>query len=225
MSFSPESVVGPAAHPYREVMVRAWLVGLACCGAAAVALNSGEAGALGAAGSTPSPVRIANTDLLGLACPALKVCVAVGENGLEVTFDPRRPQVPRASRIDRFHSVFSVACPTRRRCTASANPGRELTFDPNHAGPWAGPNGNSRVILPGSDQSTVACASARICAAAADSREVTFDPRTRVVSARADLPTGNVARIACPSSRLCAAVDYNGHELSFDPEHPRASKQ
>ncbi|HKO29474.1 MAG TPA: hypothetical protein VJU80_18580, partial [Solirubrobacteraceae bacterium] len=96
------------------------------------------------------------------------------------TFDPRRPRVTRASRIDRFHSVFSVACPARRSCTAGANPGRELTFDPDHAGPWAGPGGNSRLILPGSDASTVACASVRICVAAADTREVTFDPHTRV---------------------------------------------
>jgi len=128
-------------------------------------------------------VRIAGTDLLALACPAVKECVAVGDNGLEVTFDPRRPRVARTSRIDRFHSVFSVACPSRRSCTASANPGRELTFAPDHAGPWAGPGGNSRLILPGSDASTVACASPRICVAAADTREVTFDPRTRVVSA------------------------------------------
>jgi len=206
-------------------MLRTRLARLVCRGLAAAALISGSSGAVAAGAGTRGTVRISGTDLYALACPAVQECVAVGDNGLEVTFDPRSPRLARASRIDRFHSVFAVGCPSRRSCTASANPGRELTFDPYHAGPWAGPGGNSRLILPGSDNTTVACASVRLCVAAAGTREVTFDPRTRVVTAHAELPTGNVARIACPSSRLCAAVDYNGKELSFDPERPRASNK
>jgi hypothetical protein len=57
-------------------MLRARLVGLVCCGVAAAALISGSGGALAAGGSTPGPVRIARTDLLALACPAVEECVA-----------------------------------------------------------------------------------------------------------------------------------------------------
>ena len=164
-------------------------------------------------------------DLDALACPTVARCVAVGGNGFEVAFDPRRPPPEYSSRIDRFHSVFAVACPSAVRCTASANPGRELSFDPVHAGPWAGPGGSSRELLPGTDASTVACVSVRVCVIASGGTVVGFDPRTRAVLTRRTLPLGgNISRIACPASRLCVAVDYSGDEATFNPRRSRSTR-
>jgi hypothetical protein len=201
--------------------------------AAVIAAGLAVAPAL-AAGVAAHPVRVApNThphhprsyhaeELSALACPTVGECVAVGGNGIEVAFNPHHPLPEYSSRIDQFHSVFAVACPSARQCSASANPGRELSFDPDHAGPWAGPRGNSRELLPGTDESTVACASTGACVIAYESTVLTFDPRTRRVLARAKLPLngGNIARIACPTRRLCVAVDYTGDEATFDPVKP-----
>jgi hypothetical protein len=178
---------------------------------------------------TLRPVRVAPDthhpeDLLALACPVAHECVAVGGNGIEVAFDPRRPPPEYSSRIDKWHSVFAVACPSEHSCTASANPGRELTFNPHHAGPWAGPRGNSLELMRGTDQSTVACASSRVCMIGSGGTVVAFNPRTRAVLARAVLPlAGNMSRIACPTPRRCVAVDYSGNEATFDPLRPRSS--
>lgn len=83
-------------------------------------------------GRVPAAVTIvAPREQMGaIACPSVSECAAVGGNGVEVTFDPRRPRKAKVSRIDRFHSLFSIACPTKAQCTTAANPGRELTFDP-----------------------------------------------------------------------------------------------
>lgn len=204
----------------RSLRHRVWL-----CFAALVVVGLTVVPAIAATGGL-RPVRITpathhHEDLFALACPGADECVAVGGNGIEVAFDPRRPLPEYRSRIDKFHSVFGIACPSVHSCSASANPGRELTFDPDHAGPWAGPRGNSRELLPGTDQSTVACASSRVCVIASGGTVVTFDRRMRAVLARADLSLdSNISRIACPTPRLCVAVDYLGNEATFDPLHP-----
>jgi hypothetical protein len=173
-----------------------------------------------AAAGPPRPVIIAPRVLLAMSCPSTRLCGAVGDSGLLVTFDPRTPRRARVSTIDALHSLFGIDCPSAAQCTASGNPGRELTFDPSslrRLGP--------RLLLPGSDYTTVACAGRRRCVVAAGGQVVSFDPLHpgRHVSAR--LPTGNIARIACPSPRECVAIDYVGGEVTFDPREPGGARR
>jgi hypothetical protein len=159
-----------------------------------------------------------------------------------VVLAPAVPGIARATsvRLDEGGAALeSVACPSARQCTAVAH-AQEWTFDPRVSrrpqptavdSPPGGAEGLSESA--GSIQVSVVCPSTHQCAVVdSNGREVTFDPRSPGHPQPITIDSGNTGEpnenelsfgqmpLACPSVQQCTAVDYEGHEVTFDPRTP-----
>jgi hypothetical protein len=178
----------------------------------------GSPGAAQAALSWSAPVSIDQQGLItSVACPSASRCVAVDENGDEVTFDPASPGSPTPVAIDTGNSFDSVACPSLSQCTAVDYQGNELTFDP------ASPGSPTPVSIDGAaGLDAVACPSLSQCTTVDDQgNELTFDPTSPGSPTPVSIDgAARLDAVACPSLSQCTTVDDNGNELTFDPTSP-----
>jgi len=69
-------------------------------------------------------------ELDGIACPSVRLCVAVDNLGNEVHFDPRSRRRATAATIDPGSALTAVACPSIHECVAVDLSGRALIGAP-----------------------------------------------------------------------------------------------
>jgi len=181
-------------------------------------------GTYGAFGATQSPPT-------GVVCSSARECIAVGEDGLEVTFDPTSPGRPTETGIEActqfvIHvgcvgpGLDAVACPSASQCTAVDDSGGEVTFDPRSPR-----TAIRRTIDSAGRLAAVACPSASQCTAVdAAGLAVTFDPSSPGVAAPTTIDGGHtLSGVVCPSTSQCTAIDDSGREMTFDPRSPRTA--
>jgi hypothetical protein len=154
---------------------------------------------------------------LGVACPSVTRCTAVGHHGREVSFDPIAPGTPTPTVIDNAASSLNeVACPSATQCTAVDNSGHELTFDP------AAPGTPTPTLIDSANLiSGVACPSISQCTAVdTGGREVTFDPAAPGTPTPTTIAKDrNLGGVACPSLSQCTTISEDG-SLTFNPTAP-----
>ena len=97
--------------------------------------------------------------LTAVACPRADQCIAVDDNGREVTFNPAAPGSHTPISIDAAGGgLTSLACPISDRCIAVDDHGREVTFNPAAPGSHTpisideGDGGLAAVACPSADQ-------------------------------------------------------------------------
>jgi hypothetical protein len=158
---------------------------------------------------------------LQVSCPAglTNLCVAVDQEGKEVTFNPNAPSGAKAATIVAHNFAVGVSCPpdTTAQCTALDATGGFITFNPSNPGspPTYG-------VAEDNYWGAVACSTPNVCTAA-DSfgRAGTFDPTITNSAANAVQPVslydgGSPAAISCPedlsqpSQIECVDLSYAG---------------
>ncbi len=218
----------PAAYGRARVPVAAGITGLIVTGlltAAPVAASAAPAGSL-----TPSPNAQARQDsLAGVACPAARRCVAVGQSvsqagaraALVKSWNGRTWSVQRAPRSG---GLTAVSCTSARACTA-------VGYRPSHTGAttplaerWNGRTWASQSIHGKGTLTGVACPTAKTCIAVGG-----FDTEFGSGSyglvkrwngrkwagqrlPRPPYPQVVLNGVACTSARACIAVGY-GYDL------------
>jgi len=203
------------SRPKRRVLVQ-----LAPLSALVVVVLLGAAQAAQAAAPT----------LVSVACPSASECVAVGEAGRELAFDPATHHTLGSATLAGGHDLASVACPSVSQCTAVDGfsgsdyaGGDETTFNP------LAPGSPSLVtISPGSvRQGTrllgVACPSVGVCVADQEGgppggRALSFDPSSPGTPADTPIGLRGIQSMACASTVQCTFVDYYDRtEVMIDP--------
>jgi hypothetical protein len=170
----------------------------------------------------PTPVRIAAGvgGLAAVACASVNECTAVSKyEGKVVTFDPSSPTPSSAGSLDNG-SLLGIACPSVSQCTAVDSEGYESSFDQSMLGTFVSP-----VELNHAGGGPIACPSATECVVVPNTDELTFDPTTVAqgpVGQPVTISSGSAVfdSIACPSTGQCTAVDFENHEVTFDPMAP-----
>ncbi len=160
--------------------------------------------------------------LTGVACLSVSECVAVGDGGQEMTFDPSSPATASVSTIGGGVGLGAVVCPSTSQCSALAGVGQEVTFDPASPGaaspvtidPGLVQTSNSSNFLTG-----MACPSTTECVAVDTmGRAVKGDPTSsaawtveQVATVDAVSGAGELSSIACPSTTQCVLADFAGN--------------
>lgn len=170
---------------------------------------------------TLAPIHVLGTgDMDSIVCLSAGECVAVGDGGLEVTFNPAATTNPTPVLVDPAQpTLSSVSCPSNAQCTAVGENGDVVTFNP--ADPAAA---TALSIAPGTDIfQGVACPSTTQCTAVGQTSigtgdEFTFNPLA-ARGAGAVLIAGAVIleSVACPSVSECVAVDDDGNAFVGTP--------
>jgi hypothetical protein len=166
-------------------------------------------------------------ELESVACPSTTQCTAVDWSGREVTFNPTSPGTPSPVTIDAGIPLWDIACPSTTQCTAVGDNGYELTFNP------ASPGTPPRITIDGSNElHGVACPSRTQCTAVGDQgHQVTFNPTSPGTPTPTTIDTAStynpatsdpngLLKVACPSRTQCTAVDFSGHEVTFNLVSP-----
>ena len=164
-------------------------------------------------------------DLYGIACLSGTQCVAVDQNGGEVTFDPQSGTASSVEPVDSGVALISVSCPsaTPVHGRPSQRPGG--AFNPQTG---AVNSAGVKTVNARDFEDSVTCPTAKQCTTVDESgREVTFDPRTGTVNSRGAVPLESAValtgKVSCPSAKQCTAGDQNGNEITFDPLPPAPS--
>ncbi|WP_249011671.1 hypothetical protein [Conexibacter sp. DBS9H8] len=156
--------------------------------------------------------------LLGFACPAPSLCLAVNALG-EVIFNPGAPRPV-------WHPLLpppppgggsltgALACPTEQQCTALTDGGQELTFDPSAPGVAAPVSVDPNDPFPYQDSGDLSCPTLGECVAISLNSRVSFNPQSpgRPVAS----PFPGALGVACPGPRQCTAIGTTA-ALTFDP--------
>lgn len=157
-----------------------------------------------------------------VACPGAHLCVAGGDAGTEVSFDPTKPRAALQYTLGPgplAPDLVALACPSAHQCTAIDSVNEFVTFDPASPGnptqtglPPGGPGGNVIYAL--------ACPTRSQCTAVTYYGDaVTFDPHSPGTPTTIAIDPGVALRgIACPSASLCVAVDAHGRAVAGDPQ-------
>lgn len=181
----------PGSGPRRHILGCFATSLLATLALAIPADASAKSAALGLSGSVNS-----------IGCPSTWQCTAISSEGQEWTFNPSSPGTPRPATVDSppmegtgigeqpASLEEAIACPSMDHCTVLDSEGREVTFDP---------------LSPGYPQPVTV-----------DGYDTVEEAGSSSPGEEGELSFGRVP-LACPSAQQCTAVDYSGHEVTFDP--------
>lgn len=185
-----------------------WLAPLAL----ALGLTPAASGsAIALSWSNPEPVTPGH-GLNGVACPSLRFCVAVGDQGRAVTSSNPAGSSSgwQPAVVDGANRLLSVSCAGPRFCLATDNHSRALwSTDPGGGvSAWT-----AVVIDPGRWINAVACPGPRLCVAV-DRRGGVLASRNPAGSASAwkRIQVSHLAltSVSCPSTALCVASERSG---------------
>ena len=179
---------------------------------------------------------LAEGNVSAMACPSTTQCTAVGEGGIEWTFDPLSQTVVTPTTIDEYKSesgtegdkaieddLSEVACPSTTQCTALDFGRREITFDPDS------PAKRKVAAIAPSAAGALSCPSVHQCTSVAGASAVTFDPTSSVIPSPSILSKYHMDAwaISCPSASRCVVAGFYADEftsgegaMTFDPAAP-----
>jgi hypothetical protein len=225
VSFEPKA---PAATTSVTIDPEDALYGLACGSTSRCAVitsngvSSFESSVTGFAPSSPAGHTTAyenGTYAIQIACPGVAECVAVGEDGGVIPFDPSAAdQTPTSADIDGFETFEAVACASETQCSAVDTAGNEFTFSPKGVGSPTGHAIDSHTY-----PDSISCPSTTQCTSVDSSGyEVTFTPSSGTVTASGliDIGAAHLNSIACLSKIDCVAVDSYGRAIEGNPSDP-----
>jgi hypothetical protein len=158
------------------------------------------------------------TQLFGISCPSVALCVAVDGNGyIASSSDPTNPASWSMYHVDGTTAIDAISCPTESLCVAVDGAGHALTSTDPNSGNW-----NVVTIDPDANGLTaVSCPSASLCVvteAGVDAGDiVTSTNPTGDASAWniADIDGSTALRsVSCPTTDSCVAGDDTGDILS-----------
>lgn len=180
---------------------------------------------------TVQTAQAAPPTLVSVACPSSSECVAVGEGGRELTFDPLTHHTLASAALAGGHDLASVACPSTTQCTAVDGyagsvyaGGDETTFNP------LAPGSPGLVTIasgrpPGTRLLDLACPSVSECVAEQEGvgfpgggKALSFNPSSPGTPAATLTGLRGFQPIACSSPSQCTLVDaYDRTEVTIDP--------
>ncbi|HEY5198209.1 MAG TPA: hypothetical protein VIJ51_14400 [Solirubrobacteraceae bacterium] len=167
-----------------------------------------------------------------VACPSVSECVAVGDSGQVVVFDPSSAASSASvSTIGTIGSggLFGLACPSTSQCTAfvgdAQGVSQEVTFNPSSPGapsPFTIDPGLVNNSTESNSLRDLACPSTTECVAVDTmGQAVKGDPTSSapwtvepVTTPDPNSDAGHLDSIACPSVTECAALDGVGREFT-----------
>jgi hypothetical protein len=166
-----------------------------------------------------SSANAASPVLAGIACPSAGECVAVGEGGRELTFDPATRHTIASATLAAGHDLASVACPSSTECTAVDGfsgsvyaGGDETTFNP------LAPGSPGLVTIasaprPGTRLLDVACPSVSECVADQEGgppggQALSFNPASPGTPASTHIGLRALQSMSCASVAECTFVDF-----------------
>jgi hypothetical protein len=169
--------------------------------------------------ATAPPTRI-GTQIDGVSCPSVSLCVAVDGSGNVLTStDPTGGRADWSiTSVTPGEWLAAVSCPTVQFCVAVSGLGRVVVSnDPlGGSGAW-----QAATIAP-RGLTGISCPSASFCVAADNAGDVlvSTDPAGGAgawTRSQVD-PTGAITGVSCPTMKLCAATDYSANVVwSTDP--------
>jgi hypothetical protein len=164
-----------------------------------------------------------NQNLDGVACRSTTQCVASGNGGSVLVFDPKNGSIIRTiTPAETDGELVAVSCPPQdANCTVIDLNGTEVTLNPStgHIVRTAGVDSGGTFV----NVSAMSCPTASQCTIVDTSRSaITFDPTTgnKVASATMGSNGEGFASLACPTASECVMPDGNGNAIEFDPTSP-----
>lgn len=169
--------------------------------------------------------------LVSVACPSASECVAVGEGGRELSFDPATHHVLALMTLAGGHDLASVACPSAAQCTAVDGYGEslyaggdEVTFNPLASGSAGVVTISPGSVREGTRLPDVACPSVSECVADREGpppggRALSFNPLSPGTPANTPVGLRGLQSMDCASVAQCTFVDYYDRtEVTIDPQ-------
>jgi hypothetical protein len=219
VTFNPQAPGSPT--PFALGTGQVSLLGIACPSTAQCTVVGGAEAytfdPVSHGSQVTTPFNSAGGNLItAVACPSVSLCVGVGDNGAQVTFNPASSSTPTTNTLDGGNTMDAVACPSAAECAAVDTSGGEIAFDPSN------PGNPPSVPVDAKELDGLACPSVHQCTATdgAGGAVFTFDPSAPGVPHPVMVDAGGVFQIACPSLGECVAGDGVGQALIFDPSDP-----
>jgi hypothetical protein len=152
--------------------------------------------------------KISDQILVDVACTATTQCIAIGDGGARLTFDPHTPDARLA--VDTGRSLARLACPSATQCTAVSSDGAQSTFNPVSF------NSPPAITIDATHPlSAVACPSVSTCLAIGSGGRIREgDPRSPGAWPITSVQPDGLTAIACPTTETCIAVDAFGNETT-----------
>lgn len=173
--------------------------------------------------SAVGPIDSGN-GLMAVACPSIKLCVAVDNAGRVVTsINPTDFSQWHAAPVDGTQVIEAVSCPSTTFCVAVDHAGNALSSTNPSGGAAAWKKHPS--VDSTNEINAVSCASAALCLATDTAGNIlstttpAADTAWKAVHVDGGPPNySTLFGVSCPSAKLCVAVDDNGDALTS--RHP-----
>jgi alpha-galactosidase len=158
-------------------------------------------------------------NLVGIACPSTRSCVAASAFGGVATLNPAKPGTLKFTSVDSGRQLTGISCPSASECVALDLAGHAVRFNPSDLR-------QSVRIAPadrGREPTAIDCVSPRSCVIVDGSGyEVVYDPHTGRDSHRYQVdPWIYLGSVSCPSATQCTAVGGGGNggpsQVTFNP--------
>lgn len=162
--------------------------------------------------------QVADPGVVGLSCPSITLCVAVGGNDVSTSTNPTGGSAhwTVAHLLTGSTSLIDLSCPTVSLCVALDDAGNIFTS----SRPAGGVNAWKKVARASSGsnfQAMLSCPSADLCVAVDTYGDVAAgDPTGGAAVWKVTKVAGNhwLRAISCPGVNLCVALGYGGNVLT-----------
>ena len=161
--------------------------------------------------------KVADPGVVGVSCPSITLCVAVGGNDVSTSTNPNGASTKWAVAHLTTGSNFliDVSCPTISLCVALDTAGNVFTSSK----PTGGVRAWRKVARVSANdfQGMLSCPSADLCVAVDIYGDAASgDPTGGAAVWKVTKPAGNhwLSAMSCPSVNLCVAVGYGGNVLT-----------